>query len=173
MSGGTPEIVLIAALAEGSRVIGRDGDLPWHLPGDLRRFKRLTTGHAVLMGRKTFASVADRLGGPLPDRRNVVLTSRGELPPPAGDHPDVEAHGSVEEALEAVAGEEVVFVAGGESVYRQLLPEADRLELTLVEGEWEGDAFFPPFEHLVGDVFEVTAEEPGDGFRFVTLERRG
>lgn len=170
MSG--PEIVLIAALAEGNRVIGRDGDLPWHLPEDLRRFKRLTTGHAVLMGRKTFASVADRLGGPLPDRRNVVLTTRGELPPPAGDHPDVEAHASVEEALEALADEETVFVAGGESVYRQLLPEADRLELTLVEGEPEGDAFFPPFEHLVGGTFEVTAEEPGEGCRFVTLERR-
>ncbi len=164
-----PEIVLIAALAEENRVIGRDGELPWHLPEDMRRFKRLTTGHAVLMGRKTFTSVTDRLGGPLPGRRNVVLTSRGELP----GHPDAEAYGSVEAALEAVSDEEVVFVAGGESVYRQLLPEADRLELTLVEGAWEGDTFFPRWEHLVGEAFEVTAEEPTEGGRFVTLERTG
>jgi len=162
-----PEIVLIAAVAEGNRVIGRDGRLPWHIPEDLRRFKRLTTGHAVLMGRRTFESVARRLGGPLPERRNVVLTSRGELP----DYPQVEAHASVPEALAALSDEEVVFVAGGASVYRELLPEADRLELTLVEGEWEGDVFFPPYEELVGERFRVVGEEPGDGHRFVTLRR--
>lgn len=162
-----PEIVLIAAIAEENRVIGKEGDLPWHISEDLKRFKRLTTGHAVLMGRRTFESVARRLGGPLPDRRTAVLTSRGTLP----ERPEVEAYASVEEALEGLAGEDVVFVAGGESVYRQLLPEADRLELTLVEGEWEGDRHFPAYEHLVGDRFEVTAEEPHDGFRFVTLDR--
>lgn len=164
-----PEIVLIAALAEENRVIGRDGDLPWHLPEDLERFRRLTTGHAVLMGRRTFESVARRLGGPLPDRRNVVLTSAGRLP----GHPRVEAHASVDEALEALADEEVVYVAGGATVYRQLLPRADRLELTLVEGAWEGDAFFPRWEHLVGDTFEVADERPGEGCRFLTLERTG
>ena len=162
-----PEVVLIAAVAEDNRVIGRGGSLPWHLPEDLRRFKRLTTGHPVLMGRRTFTSVVDRLGGPLPDRRNVVLTSAGALP----GHPGVEAYPSVEEALEALADEEVVFVAGGASVYRQLLPRADRLELTLVEGEWEGDTFFPPWEHLVGEDFQVTREAERDGYRFVTLER--
>lgn len=158
---------MIAAVAEGNRVIGRDGSLPWHISEDLKRFKRLTTGHAVLMGRRTFESIASRLGGPLPERRTVVLTSGGELP----DHPEVEACASVEEALGALAGEEVVFVAGGESVYRQLLPEADRLELTLVEGDWEGDTYFPAWKHLVGDEFEVTDEEPRNGYRFVTLDR--
>lgn len=162
-----PEIVLISALAEENRVIGRDDDLPWHIPEDMRRFKRITTGHAVLMGRRTRESVEARLGGPLPDRRNVVLTSRRELL----EDPEVEAYPSVEEALEALADEEVVFVTGGETVYRQLLPRADRLELTLVEGEWEGDTFFPAWEHLVGETFEVTAEERRDGYRFVTLER--
>lgn len=166
-----PEIVLIAALAEENRVIGRDGALPWHIPEDMKRFKRITTGHAVLMGRRTFESVVDRLGRPLPDRRNVVLTSRGELP----GHPEVEAYASVEEALRALEDEEVVYVTGGETVYRRLLPEADRLELTLVEGHREGDTFFPAWEHLVGgdDGFQVTSEEPRDGYRFVTLERRG
>jgi dihydrofolate reductase len=163
-----PEIVLIAAVAEENRVIGKDGGLPWHLPEDMKRYKRLTTGNAVLMGRRTFQSVVRRLGGPLPDRRNVVLTSRGELP----EHPEVEAHASVEEALAALEDEDVVYVSGGESVYRRLLPEADRLELTLVEGAWEGDTFFPEWEHLVGKAFEVTTEDPRDGYRFVTLERR-
>lgn len=164
-----PEIVLIAALAEENRVIGRDDELPWHLPEDLKRFKRLTTGRAVLMGRRTFESITSRLGGALPDRRTVVLTSRGRLP----EHPDVEAYASVDEALEALADEDVVFVTGGESVYRQLLPEADRLELTLVEGDWEGDTLFPAYEHLVGEELRVTAEQPRDGYRFVTLERDG
>lgn len=161
--------MLIAALAEENRVIGQDGDLPWHLPGDLKRFKRLTLGHPVLMGRKTFESIVERLGGPLPERRSVVLTSRSRL----HDHPDVVVCGSLDEALEAVADEDVVFVAGGGSVYRQLLPSADRLELTLVEGEWNGDVVFPEYEGLVGTEFRVVAEETGDGYRFVTLERRG
>lgn len=163
-----PEIVLIAAVAEENRVIGKDGGLPWHLPEDMKRYKRLTTGNAVLMGRRTYESVVRRLGGPLPDRRNVVLTSRGELP----EHPEVEAHASVEEALAALEDEDVVYVSGGESVYRRLLPEADRLELTLVEGVWEGDTFFPPWQHLVDGTFRVAAEEPRDGYRFLTLERR-
>lgn len=165
--GDGPEIVLIAALAEGNRVIGRDGALPWHIPEDMRRFRRLTTGHALLVGRRTFESVVDQFGGPLPERRMAVLTSRGEVP----GYPEVEAYPSVDEALEGLADEEIVFVGGGETVFRQLLPEADRLELTLVEGEHGGDTFFPPWEHLVGDVFRVADERPGDGHRFLTLER--
>ena len=164
-----PEIVLVAALAEENRIIGRDGNLPWHLPDDLKHFKRLTTGHAVLMGRKTFESIVERLGGPLPERRSVVLTSRSDL----YDHPDVTVCGSLDEALEAVADEDVVFVAGGASVYEQTLPRADRLELTLVEGAWEGDVEFPEYEALVDRDFRVVAEKPGDGYRFVTLERLG
>lgn len=164
---GGPEIVLIAALAEENRVIGRDGALPWHIPEDMKRFRRLTTGHALLVGRRTFESVVDQFGGPLPERRMAVLTSRGRLP----GHPGVEAYTSVEDALEALAGEEIVFVGGGETVFRQLLPAADRLELTLVEGEHEGDTFFPPWEHLVDDAFRVVEEKQGEGFRFLTLER--
>lgn len=162
-----PEIVLIAALAEENRVIGRDGGLPWHIPEDMRRFRRLTTGHALLVGRRTFESVVAQFGGPLPGRRMAVLTSRGEVP----GNPEVEAHASVDEALGALGDEEIVFVGGGETVFRQLLPRADRLELTLVEGEHEGDTYFPPWEHLVGEAFRVTAEDARDGHRFVTLER--
>lgn len=162
-----PEIVLIAAVAEDNRVIGNDKDLPWHIPEDLKRFKRLTTGHPLVMGRVTFESIVHQFGGPLPDRRLVVLTSRGALP----DYPDVEAYASIDAAMDAVAGEDRVFIGGGEAIYEQFLPRADRLELTLVEGAYEGDTHFPRYEHLVGDMFEVTHDDPRDGFRFVTFER--
>jgi len=162
-----PELVLIAAVAEENRVIGRDHDLPWHIPEDLQHFKELTTGHPLLMGRRTFESVVHQFGGPLPDRRMVVLTSQGAF----DDYPDVETYGSIDAALRALSDADTVFVGGGEAVYRQFLPRADRLELTLVEGRYEGDTYFPPFEHLVGDVFETTAVDERDGFRFVTYER--
>jgi dihydrofolate reductase len=166
------ELVIIAAVAEANRVIGRDKDLPWHIPEDLKRFKRLTTGHPLLMGRRTFESVVHQFGGPLPDRRMVVLTSQGEVPGPHDDHPDVEAHPSIDAALQAVAGEDVVFIGGGEAIYRQFLPRADRMELTLVEGDYEGDTYFPEYEPLVGEVFDIREVDARDGFRFVTYERR-
>ena len=163
-----PELVLIAAVAEKNHVIGKEGDLPWHLPEDLKRFKRLTTGHPLLMGRRTFESLVDQFGGPLPGRRNVVLTSQG----PLAGYPDVETHASTDEAMQALEGSERIFIGGGEAVYEQFLPHADRLELTLVSGDYDGDAFFPAYEHLVGPVFEVTNEDVRDGFRFVTYRRK-
>jgi len=163
-----PELVLIAAVAEENRVIGKNKDLPWHIPEDLQHFKDLTTGHALLMGRRTFESIVHQFGGPLPDRRMVVLTHRTSF----DEYPEVETYSSIDAAMDAVADEEIVFIGGGESIYRQFLPRADRLELTLVEGEYEGDTYFPPFEPLVGDVFEPTQVDERDGFRFVTYERR-
>ena len=162
-----PEIVIIAAVAEENRVIGKDKDLPWHIPEDLQHFKELTTGHPLLMGRRTFESIVHQFGGPLPDRRMVVLTSRGELP----EHPEVEAYASIDDAMEALAGEDTVFIGGGADIYEQFLPQADRLELTLIEGAYEGDTYFPEYEHLIGDVFAKTDEDPRDGYRFVTYER--
>lgn len=162
-----PEIVLIAAVAESNRIIGKDKDLPWHIPEDLQHFKELTTGHPLLMGRRTFESIVHQFGGPLPDRRHLVLTSQG----PYEEYPDVETYDSIDGAMAAVADEDTVFIGGGESIYRQFLPRADRLELTLIEGDYEGDTYFPAFEHLVGEVFEQTTVDPRDGFRFVTLER--
>lgn len=162
-----PEIVIIAAVAEKNRVIGKGQDLPWHIPADLKRFKRLTLGHPLVMGRKTYLSLIHQFGGPLPGRRNVVLTSKGALP----EHPEAEVYASLEAALEALADQERIFLGGGGRVYAAGLALADRLELTLVEGDYEGDAFFPPFRHLIGDVFEQTQDEAYPGFRFVTFER--
>jgi len=163
-----PEIVLIAAVAEENRVIGKEGKLPWHIKEDLQHFKRLTTGRPLLMGRKTFESIIEDFGGPLPNRRNIVLTRRGKLP----DYPFIETYASLDLALNALSDEPVVFIGGGQHVYEQTLPLADRLELTLIEGSYEGDTFFPPFEHLIGTTFECVKEVPRTGYRFVTLVRK-
>lgn len=175
MSPALPEIVLVAAVAEENRVIGDGLELPWHLPEDLAHFKRLTRGHTLLMGRRTFRSIAHQFGGPLPERRHLVLTHDGSL----DDYPQIETAASIEEALGRVAEDddtERLCVGGGASVYEAFLTEplvqrVDRLELTLVEGHYTGDTYFPEWRPLVGPVFEKTAETPREGLRFVTFER--
>jgi len=149
---------MIAAL-DRNRVIGRDGKLPWHISEDLKRFKQLTKGHVVLMGRRTYES----LGKPLPDRRNVVLSS----------HPieGVESYRSLPEALRALKDVDTVFIIGGGEVFRQALPIADGLHLTIVEGEHEGDTFFPDYEQLIGTTFVITRNENHEGYSFVDCTR--
>ena len=155
-------------MAEKDRLIGKGLDLPWRISEDLKRFKRLTMGHPLIMGRRTFDSLVHQFGGPLPGRRIVLLTSKGAYP----GYPEIETYPSIDAALEALADAERIFIGGGAAVYEQFLPLADRMELTLVEGDYEGDTFFPPFEHLVGDVFEIVEEDRRDGFRFVTYVRK-
>jgi dihydrofolate reductase len=118
-----------------NRVIGRGGQIPWHLPEDFRWFKKVTSGHVVLMGRKTFAS----LGKPLPNRTNIVLTRGGEIP---GVLTLADLRSFDPEAF----GPKEVFVIGGAEIYAQLLPLCSDLYLSVVQREVEGDAFFPPFE---------------------------
>jgi len=130
--GNRVSLSIVVACAE-NRVIGRGGGLPWQLPDDLRRFRRLTTGHAILMGRRTWESI----GRPLPGRRNLVVT-RSPIAV-AG----VETRASLEAALAAVAGEPEPFVIGGEGLYAAALPQATRLHRTRVHAELAGDAFFP------------------------------
>jgi dihydrofolate reductase len=153
-------ITMILARADNG-VIGRDGHLPWHLPADLRRFWALTMGEAMVMGRKTF----DSFPAPLPDRRHIVLTRDIHW-----HKPGAEAVHSVEAAL-TVAGTHV-SVIGGAEIYAQFLPHANRIELTEVHAEPEGDAVVPPFTGWR----EVGREDhPAEGDRpaysFVTLER--
>lgn len=162
-----PEVALIAAVAEENRVIGKDNDLPWHIPEDLARFKRLTTGHPLVMGRRTFESVLHQFDGPLPDRRMIILTS-GEG---WDEYPDVETYPSIPAALDTLRNESLVYIGGGAGVYQQFLPMADRLELTLVEGSYAGDTYFPPYEHLIGWAFERTNLIRREGYRFITYER--
>ncbi len=163
-----PEIIIIAAVAEENRVIGKDKDLPWHIPSDLKRFKRLTTGYPLLMGRRTFESIVQQFGGPLPDRRNLVLTSQPER---FDGMEGVEAFDSLEEAVKAASDANQLFIGGGQKLYQQFLPLAHRMELTLVEGSHQGDTFFPEYEHLVGTEFTVDKVEAHDGFRFVSYRR--
>jgi dihydrofolate reductase len=129
-------ISLIAAVAEGG-VIGRSGGLPWRLPADLARFKRLTMGHTLIVGRRTYQSI----GSPLPGRTLIVLTRTAHFRP-AG----VGTASSLEEALQRARRDKEVFIAGGEDVYRQALPLANRLYLTRVGARLEGDTFFPDLD---------------------------
>ncbi|GBD31738.1 Dihydrofolate reductase type 3 [bacterium HR33] len=117
-----------------NRVIGRSNGLPWHLPADLRRFKELTMGHTVIMGRRTFESI----GRLLPGRRLVVLTRNASY-----SHPGIEVAGSLDEALELAREDPEVFVAGGGEIFRLALPRLDRVYLTVVHAAVEGDTTFP------------------------------
>ncbi|MFB6354677.1 MAG: dihydrofolate reductase [Halobacteriales archaeon] len=159
------EVALIAAVAENG-VIGADGTMPWELPADLRRFKATTMGHPVIVGRRTFEAIADRLGGPLPGRTNIVL-SRGDPDLPEG----VVLAGSVEAALEAAkaTGAATAYVAGGGAVYEQFLPRADRLVLTEVDAAPEGDTRFPEWDR---EAWTEVEREGHEGFAFVEYVRR-
>ncbi|MFC5969994.1 dihydrofolate reductase [Halomarina salina] len=162
-------ITLVAAVAANG-VIGRDGGMPWHLPEDMAHFKETTAGHPVVMGRLTYESIVADLGGPLPDRTNVVLTSQGV----DADAENVAQVGSVEEAVAVAAadagerGVETVYVVGGETVYEQILPHADRLVLTELDDEYEGDTRFPEWNR---EAFTEVDRDVRDGFAFVTYER--
>jgi len=159
---GAP-VYLVAAIAANG-VIGANGKLPWHLPEDLQHFKRLTLGHPVIMGRKTWESI----GRPLPNRTNIVVSRRS----------DFHAAGatvapSVEDALALCAGTEPVFVIGGSEVYRAALPHAAGLVLTRIRRSYEGDARFPEIDPA--DWKESRREEHvaanGIPFDFVWYER--
>ena len=129
-------IALIAAVARNG-VIGLHGRLPWRLPDDLKRFRALTTGHAIVMGRKTW----DSIGRPLPERQNIVVTRRRDFAAPGA----VVAH-SLPEAIGLATLPPPVFVIGGEAIYRDTLPLADLLFLTEIDREFDGDARFPDFD---------------------------
>ena len=157
-------VSLIAAL-DRKRGIGKGGALPWHLPADLARFKSLTMGHPVIMGRKTHASI----GKALPGRRNIVVTGD-----PAFHGLGIERVHSLDEALQ-VAGDGEVFVIGGAAIYRAALLKAHRLYLTKIDGEFGADVFFPEFDESAWRVIERTpsAADARNAFacEFIVLER--
>jgi dihydrofolate reductase len=160
------EISLIAAL-DNNNLIGAGGEIPWHLPADLRYFKATTMGKPLLMGRKTYESI----GKPLPGRHNIVLTRR-----PNYQAPRCTVVHSIPAALAAAGDADELMVIGGGAVYEALLPHADRLYLTYVDALFDGDTYFPP---ISPEVWQVVSEEahPADAknpypYRFVVLERR-
>ena len=173
MQKKAPRLSLIAALAK-NRVIGRGNTLPWHLPADLKRFKSLTLGHPVIMGRKTFESIVALLGKPLPGRDNIVI-SRSAGHPRAAQWTGAQVRfaASLDEALRGITAEEV-FVIGGAEIYALALPVADRLHLTEILADVEGDAYFPKFAR--GEWHEMSRES-GEAagalpFDFVVYDRR-
>lgn len=132
-------VSLIAAMAE-NRVIGANNGLPWRLPADLKHFRRLTTGHHIIMGRRNYESI----GKPLPDRTNIVVTRNTGYRAPG-----CLVRNSIEEALATVRNDSEVFIIGGAEIYRQVLDRADRLYLTLIHASIQGDTYFPEFDgHL-------------------------
>ena len=157
----------IAAVAENG-TIGRDGDLPWHLPDDLNYFQRTTKGRYVITGRKNYESIPPKYR-PLKGRTNIVVTRN-----PAYEAPGALVKPSLESALASArsAGEEEVFIIGGGEIYKQLLSATDRIYLTEIQKDVEGDTKFPEFNE---DEFEETARSHRDHpipFDFVTYERR-
>lgn len=132
--------IIVAKALNG--VIGKEGDLPWKLSADLKRFARLTKGHTVIMGRKTYESIVNRLGHPLPERKSIVITSRVSF-----HAPGCTVVSSIKEVLAKLPIKEEAFVIGGGEIYRQFLPLADRLYVTEVNTTCDGDTFFPAFEN--------------------------
>ena len=160
------QISIIVAMAK-NRVIGKNNALPWHLSPDLKHFKSLTMGHAIIMGRKTYESI----GKPLPGRTSVIVTRQ-----PGYQVPGAIVAGSVDEALQACNEYAESFVIGGAEVYRQTLEHCQRMYITELQWDFDGDAFFPEFSH---DQWRETSREKhrlDDGteleYHFVVLDRK-
>lgn len=162
------KLSILVALSENG-VIGREGDLPWRLPDELQFVKRTTMGHTLLMGRKTYESI----GRPLPGRTSIVVSRNPDYAP----HPDVIVVESFDQAIETAEarGETEAFVFGGESIYAEALPRADRLYLTRVHATIEGDAFFPRFDptqwKLISDTPHPQDERHAYAFSLQTYDR--
>lgn len=158
-------IAIVVAMSKNC-VIGKDNALPWHLPADLAYFKKVTMGHPILMGRKTYEAI----GRPLPGRENVIMTRE----------PDYHQDGctivhSKEEALARFADVDL-YVIGGAEIIKEFLPDADRLHLTLIDHEFEGDTFLPELNldewTIVSETPGITDEKNPYPFRFLVYERR-
>lgn len=161
-------VTLIAAMAK-NRVIGKNNDLIWHIPKDLKRFKALTLGHPIVMGSKTFASLGNK---PLPRRTNIVVSR----------NPDISVDpallcSNLEDAVKLAKKEDsVVYIVGGGEIYRQALAFADAMELTILDKDFEGDTYFPQWDNQKWE--EVSSEEVTDDpdvdytYRFVRFERK-
>ena len=164
------KISMIAAMAH-NRVIGLNNEMPWHLPDDLKFFKANTVGKPVIMGRKTFESIGSR---PLPNRPNIVISRNPQL-----SFPNVKVFSSVAQALKSLQAtensvEEVIIMGGGE-LYQQMLPQADKLYLTMIDADLKGDTLFPDWTKFQWQEIERVTHAADDrhafAFDFVTLVR--
>jgi dihydrofolate reductase len=158
-------VTIVVAISENN-AIGKNNQLLWYLPADLKHFKNITTGHTVIMGRKTYDSV----GKPLPNRRNIIITRK-----------DITIEGcevvkSIEDALALSAGEEEVFIVGGAEIYKQSIHLTDRIYLTIVHQEFDADSFFPEINYDEWQETEREDHQPDEKnklpYSFITLDRR-
>ena len=152
MTHNTP-VIIVAGMGRNTRAIGMKNGLIWHVPADMKRFKALTLGHPIIMGRKTFESIVEILGKPLPGRTNIIVTRNSDY-----SYPGTVTASSLEEAF-VIALEEnptEIHIGGGSEMYTQALPFVDRLHLTLFDDETLGDTLFPEFE----DKFTIATEHP-------------
>lgn len=159
------QLSLVVAVSENN-AIGKNNQLLWHLPADLKHFKQITSGHTIIMGRKTY----DSIGKPLPNRRNIVITRQQNL-----QIEGVEVVGSLEEAVALCANENEVFVIGGAEIYKTALPLAQKIYLTTVHQSFEADAFFPEINPNEWTETEKESHSPDEknafSYTFSTLER--
>ena len=156
------EIIIIAAVAKNG-VIGKDGKIPWHIKKDFQHFKELTSGYPVIMGRKTWESLPDN-AKPLPGRENIVLTFNKDYNPPG-----TIIKYSFEDALEHCKDKKKAFICGGASVYKIGLKVADRLELTRVNKDYDGDTYFPEVDW---NEWDLVKEENHEDYSFVSYARK-
>ncbi|MEI8103667.1 MAG: dihydrofolate reductase [Candidatus Moraniibacteriota bacterium] len=159
-----PRISIIAAIARENRAIGKDNQLLWSIPEDMKHFRELTSGHTVIMGQKTFESI----GRALPNRTNIILSLDENF-----FHEGAIVCHSIEEAVEKAREikREEIFIIGGGMVYEQFLPLAERLYLTLVDGHFEGDVFFPEYGDFTKLISRERKEDEKYEYEFVVLER--
>jgi dihydrofolate reductase len=161
-------VSMVVAVAENG-VIGETNSIPWYLPADLAHFKEKTLGHTVLMGRKTYQSIMERLGHPLTDRRNVVITTQEKF-----QAPGCEVFSSLETALASLKDEDV-YVIGGAEVYQQALPLTDRIFLTKVHATPQGDKYFPELKTTSWKEVDSELHHPDEknpvAYTFMTYER--
>jgi dihydrofolate reductase len=155
------KLVLIAA-HDPNLIIGSNGSLPWHYSEDLKFFKKQTMGHPIVMGRVVFEELNEK---PLPGRENIVLSR-------SRNYEHVKTFQSIEAALHYLSDEETVFIIGGGEIYRQTLPDADRLIITLIKKEYEGDTTFPDYREKIGEIWEEVWREEHSDFDFIIYDRK-
>ena len=157
----------IVVAMDDNNLIGKGNGLPWYLPADLTFFKKITTGHSILMGRKTY----DSIGKTLLNRRNIVITRNTDV-----SIPGCEVVDSIEKALSITQDEEEIMVIGGANLFEQLLPEVNKLYITRIEGEFEGETYFPHYDE--NDWLELSCEshQPDEinkhAYHFITFKRK-
>lgn len=169
-----PIVAAVVAIGR-NRELGKGNRLLWKIPDDVQRFRDLTRGHPLIMGRKTFESILSYRGAPLPDRTNIVITRNNDLRSRYSKYPGVVVVGSLDEALEKAkdaSGSEEIHIGGGAEIYKEALPKIDKLYLTLIDAEGDADTFFPPYEkEFTNKVFEESHEWNGIKYKYVDLER--